>query len=64
MKKSRRRITITVTPQTLYHLQILADACHRGDVGRVVDDLVREYQLTARTGNRKKEREDIYHVWK
>ena len=64
MKQNRRRITIAVTPQTLYHLQTLADACHRGDVGRVVDDLVREYQLAAKIINKPKEREAIYHVWK
>lgn len=64
MKKSRRRLTIAVNPQTLYHLQTLADACHRGDVGRVVDDLVREYQLATKKRNTPKKREDVYHVWK
>lgn len=64
MKKSRRRITIAVTPQTMYHLQTLADACHRGDVGRVVDDLVREYQLAAKIRTKPMEREGLYHVRK
>ena len=64
MKQHRRRITITVTPQTLFHLQTLADACHRGDVGRAVDDLVREYQLAAKIRNKPKKQEDLYHVWK
>ena len=64
MKQRRRRITITVTPQTLFHLQTLADACHRGDVGRAVDDLVREYQLAGKTRTKPKEREGVYHVWK
>ena len=64
MKQSRRRITVAVTPQTLYHLQTLADACHRGDVGRAVDDLVREYQLAAKIKNKPKKVEGIYHVWK
>ena len=64
MKQHRRRITITVTPKTLFHLQTLADACHRGDVGRAVDDLVREYQLAAKIRNKPKKQEDIYHVWK
>lgn len=64
MKQHRRRITITVTPQTLFHLQTLADACHRGDVGRAVDDLVREYQLAAKMNNKPKKQEDLYHVFK
>ena len=64
MKKSRRRIAIAVTPQTMYHLQTLADACHRGDVGRVVDDLVREYQLAAKIRTKPTEREGFYHVRK
>jgi hypothetical protein len=63
VKQSRRRITVAVTPQTLYHLQNLADACHRGDVGRAVDDLVREYQLAAKI-NKPKKVEGVYHVWK
>lgn len=64
MKQHRRRITISVTPQTLFHLQTMADACHRGDVGRAVDDLVREYQLAAKIRTKPKEREGIYHVFK
>ena len=64
MKQHRRRITITVTPQTLFHLQTLADACHRGDVGRAVDDLVREYQLAAKIRTKPKKQEDLYHVFK
>lgn len=64
MKKNRRRITIAVTPQTYFHLQTLADACHRGDVGRAVDDLVREYQLAAKIRTKPMEREGLYYVQK
>lgn len=64
MKQHRRSITITVTPQTLYHLQTLADACHRGDVGRAVDDLVREYQVAAKMRIKPMQREGVYHVRK
>jgi hypothetical protein len=64
VKQNRRRITIAVTPQTLYHLQTLADACHRGDVGRAVDDLVREHQLAAKIRNKPNERNGVYYVRK
>jgi hypothetical protein len=64
VKQSRRRITIAVTPQTLFHLQTLADACHRGDVGRAVDDLVREYQMAAKIRTKPTEREGFYYVRK
>ena len=64
MKQNRRRITIAVTPQTLYHLQNLADACHRGDVGRAVDDLVKEHQMAAKIRNQPKKVEGVYHVRK
>lgn len=62
MKQHRRRLTIAVTPQTLYHLQTLADACHRGDVGRVVDDLVKEYQTATKKRTKPREKEAIEHV--
>lgn len=64
MKQNRRRITVSVTPQTLFHLQTRADACHRGDVGRAVDDLVREHQMAAKIRTKPNKREGIYHVWK
>lgn len=56
MKQPRRRITISITPQTLFHLQNLADACHRGDAGRAVDELVREYQMAAKEKYKPRER--------
>ena len=47
-KKNLRRVAITVTPQTLYHLKNMADACGHRDVGRVVDKLVREHQMATK----------------
>lgn len=41
-RQNRRKITIRVTAQTLYHLQQLAEACGYKDLGRVVDLLTRE----------------------
>ena len=49
-RQNRRKITIRVTAQTLYHLQQLAEACGYKDLGRVVDKLTRE-----RVMQRKKE---------
>ena len=44
-RQNRRKITIRVTAQTLYHLQQLAEACGYKDLGRVVDKLTREKML-------------------
>ena len=41
-RQNKRKITIRVTAQTLYHLQQLAEACGYKDLGRVVDKLTRE----------------------
>ena len=49
-RQNRRKITIRVTAQTLYHLRQLAEACGYKDLGRVVDLLTRE-----RVMQRKKE---------
>lgn len=48
MKKNLRRVTITVTAQTAYHLKNMADACGHRDAGRVVDKLVREHQMATK----------------
>lgn len=53
MKKSKRKLRITITPQTLFHLErMAADAGHR-DPGAVVDKLVAAHQINARKNNRK-----------
>ena len=64
MKKNQRRVAITVTPQTLYHLNNMADACGHRDIGRVVDRLVRERQMAANTKTEPKEREAFFYVRK
>jgi hypothetical protein len=47
-QKNLRRVKMTVTAQTAYHLQEMAGASGARDLGRVVDKLVREHQTTAR----------------
>ncbi len=49
MSKVRvRRIHCTVTAQTFYHLKDMAEANGYSDIGRVVDQLVREHQLATK----------------
>ena len=64
MKKNLRKMTITVTAQTAYHLKEMADACGHRDPGRVVDKLVREHQMATRFQFNPFEREDYIHVRK
>lgn len=44
-KSNRRRISITVSSQTLYHLQVMANFSGIKDLGRVIDKLVRDKQI-------------------
>lgn len=44
-KKNRRRISVLVSSQTLYHLENMAQFCGHKDLGRVIDKLVREKRL-------------------
>lgn len=64
MNKNMRRVRITVTAQTLYHLQDIADACGHRDMGCVVDKLVREHQLAAKIKTKPNKREDFRYVQK
>lgn len=65
MKKGNlRRVGITITAQTFYHLKDMADACGHRDIGRVVDKLVREHQLAAKVRIKSTEREGLYYVQK
>lgn len=64
MKKNLRRVYITVTAQTAYHLTQKAGAGGPRDVGRVVDQIVREYQLTEKTKTKPKRMEDRRYVRK
>lgn len=45
MSKNNRRIRITVSSQTLWHLEQLQRQCGYTDIGHVVDKLVREKRL-------------------
>lgn len=64
MSKNLRKITIAITPQTLYHLKNMANACGHGSIGRVVDKLVREHQTAANIRTTPNEREGFYYVRK
>ena len=43
--KNRRRISVLVSSQTLYHLENMAQFCGHKDLGRVIDKLVREKRV-------------------
>ena len=47
-KQRLKKMVITVTPQTAYHLREMAGMCHYKSVGRVVDKLVREKERMER----------------
>lgn len=53
MKKNKRRVSVLITAQTLWHLENLAWASGYGkDIGKVIDKLTREkaLQMSARPG--------------
>lgn len=45
-KKNLRRISITVSSQTLYHLENMRCLCGYKDIGQVIDKLVREKRVS------------------
>ena len=45
-KKNLRRVSVLVTPQTLYNLERLADMAGYGQIGKVIDKLTRDHMLT------------------
>lgn len=47
-KDRKRRVSVLLTPQTLYHLERLAAACGKNDIGWVIDKLTREKMLSMR----------------
>ena len=51
-KKNLRRVSIVVTAQTLHHLHHLAAVNGWGekDIGRVIDKLMRSWQIDRRDG--------------
>lgn len=54
-KQRLKKMVITVTPQTAYHLRDMAAMCKYKSVGRVVDKLVREKQVSMREWGNKRE---------
>ena len=44
-KYNRRRVSVLISSQTLYHLENMAQFCGHKDLGRVIDKLVREKRL-------------------
>lgn len=54
-KQRLKRMVITVTPQTAYHLRAMAAMCKYKSVGRVVDELVREKRVSMRKWGNKRE---------
>jgi len=48
MKTRTKRIQITITAQTLYHLKEMAEESGLEDIGRVIDKLVRERQIATK----------------
>lgn len=55
-KKNLRRVTITVTAQTLHHMTNKAGATGRRALGQVVDELVRENRLATNNKNNRPNR--------
>ena len=51
-KKNRRRISVLVSAQTLYHLEEMRAFCGFNDMGRVIDKLVREKRIELNEGVR------------
>ena len=58
-KKNLRRVTITVTAQTLHHLTTQAGADGRRALGQEVDRLVREDRLAAKSKTKPARRANI-----
>ena len=52
-KKNRRRISVLVSAQTLFHLEEMRSFCKYDDMGKVIDKLVREKQIELNEGVRK-----------
>ena len=44
-KHNRRRTSVLLSSQTVFHLQNMAQFCGHNDIGRVIDKLVREKRL-------------------
>ena len=51
-KHNRRRVSVLISSQTLYHLEQMAQFCGHKDLGCVIDKLVREKRLSISEGVR------------
>lgn len=47
-KRGERRVSVLLTPQTIYHLERIATACGKREIGWVIDKLTREKVLAMR----------------
>lgn len=57
-KKPTRKITLRVSPQTAYNLELLTAMSGSKSVGRVVDKLVRDRMLALRAKRMEDTRDD------
>lgn len=48
MKTRTKRVHVTITDHTLYHLKEMADESGLESIGRVIDKLVRDYQIATK----------------
>lgn len=64
MNKNLRTVKLTVTSQTLFHLNQMAAMCGWGqrDIGRVVDKLVRTHLETQRVSCERKNKGDKFNA--
>lgn len=44
-KKNLRRVSVVITPQTLYNLERMADMAGYGHIGKAIDKLTRNHML-------------------
>lgn len=58
--KNMRRLSMLVTAQTAANLEKLAKMCGYGQVGHVVDKLVREKMIQMRDWDRPEEKQRFY----
>lgn len=48
--KNQRRVSVVISSQTLYHLENMRQFCGYKDIGRVIDKLVRDKQISLNGG--------------
>lgn len=60
-KRNQRRVSVLISSQTLYHLESMRQFCGYNDIGRVIDKLVREKQMSLNEGVREDGRSKNQH---